>query len=264
MARRQPETMIEAADIRQPETVASSEVKCHSLQRLVRGHLSATLINGDCLDALPIEAAAVISDPQYQLANGKKANVMGTSTNRGKAGRESKGKIINGRDWGIFEGDDAPYDPTPWLEYPTVILWGAIHYANRLPNSTSWLMWDKREGVAADDNADCEMAWSNIGGPARIHRQLWKGLCRRGEENASIQGEKLHPFQKPVALMGWCIRLAKLPPGSVILDPYMGSGTTGIAALRMGMNFVGVEKDPEHFLTACARLEAECNQGALL
>jgi hypothetical protein len=112
--------MIEAADIRQPETPASSEAKGCSLQQFVRGHLRATLINGDCLDALPIEADAVISDPQYQLANGKKANVNGTATNRGKAGRESKGKIINGRDWGIFAGDDEPYDPTPWLGYPTV------------------------------------------------------------------------------------------------------------------------------------------------
>jgi hypothetical protein len=226
---------------------------------------NVTLWHADCLEVLPLLSGvdACVSDPQYQLANGKKANVKGTSTNRGAAGRESKGKIINGRDWDTFHGDDAPYDPAPLLQFPKVILWGAIHYASRLPNSTSWLIWDKRDGVAPDDNADCEAAWSNIGGPARIHRQLWKGLCRRGEENASIQGEKLHPFQKPVALMGWCLKQAKLQPGQVVLDPFMGSGSTGIACIRHGFRFIGVEKDPVHFATACKRIEQELSQGQL-
>ena len=64
--------------------------------------------------------------------------------------------------------------------------------------------------------------------------------------------------------MCWCMAQAKVPIGATVLDPYMGSGTTGIACLRTNRNFVGIEKDPEHFKTACARLEAECNQGALL
>lgn len=209
---------------------------------------------------MPIAADAIISDPQYQLANGKKADTK----NATRGGDNLKGIVTRTKDWGAMHGDDEPYDPTPWLGYPTVILWGAIHYANRLPNSTSWLVWDKREGVESDDNADCETAWSNIGGPARIHRQLWKGICRRGEENIATAGDKLHPFQKPVALMSWCIALAKLKPGATVLDPYMGSGTTGLACLRAGINFVGIERDPKYYATAVSRLEREANQGVLL
>lgn len=223
------------------------------------------LYHADCLAlSLLDDIDAVVSDPQYQLANGKKAQTNHVANNRDSRRRVSKGMLMRQKDWGEMQGDDVPYDPSPWLDYPKVILWGAIHYAQRLPVSTSWLVWDKREGVAIDDNADCEMAWSNLGGPSRIHRQLWKGVCRRGEENISTAGEKLHPFQKPVALMSWCLRLAKLKPGATVIDPYMGSGTTGIACLRAGLNFIGVEQDAKHFATAKERIEAAQREGVLL
>lgn len=220
-----------------------------------------TLYLGDSLVIAPTLQGvdALISDPQYQLANGKKADTK----NATRGGDNLKGIVTRTKDWGTMKGDDQPYDPTPWLGYPTVILWGAIHYANRLPNSTSWLIWDKREGVKPDDNADCETAWSNIGGPARIHRQLWKGICRRGEENVAIGGDKLHPFQKPVSLMAWCMDLAKVPAGAVVLDPYMGSGSTGVAAIRTGRRFVGIEIDPTHYATALKRITDELAQGDL-
>lgn len=219
-----------------------------------------TLYNADCLLLRDLPADALISDPQYQLANGKKAKTM--NSNRGE--KILGGTKIHGRDWGGMSGDDEPYDPSPWLNYPVVILWGAIHYANRLPNSTSWLVWDKRENVASDDNADCEMAWSNIGGPARIHRQLWKGICRRGEENIATAGDKLHPFQKPVALMSWCLKIANLAPGATVVDPYMGSGTTGIACIRAGINFIGIERDSDYFKTATSRIKQELQQLVML
>ena len=191
---------------------------------------NATLYHGDCLEVLPVLSGidAVIADPQYQLANGKKATTMNATANRGS--RRLKGTTTIPKDWGMKHGDDVPYDPSPWLQFPKVILWGAIHYANRLPNSTSWLIWDKREGVASDDNADCEMAWSNLSGPARVHRQLWKGICRRGEENIAIQGDKFHPFQKPVALMSWCILQAKLSAGQTVLDTTWVAGQPALPA----------------------------------
>jgi hypothetical protein len=91
----------------------------------------------------------------------------------------------------------------------------------------------------------------------------------RGHLSATLYlGERdtprVHPTQKPVVVMGWCMEQAGVPEGATVCDPYMGSGTTGIACLRTNRNFVGIEKDPEHFKNACARLEAECNQGALL
>ena len=76
--------------------------------------------------------------------------------------------------------------------------------------------------------------------------------------------KRQHPTQKPVAVMSWCLEKAKVPIGATVLDPYMGSGTTGIAAIRRGCNFVGVEKDPRYYAIAVRRIEAEMNQGVLL
>lgn len=107
--------------------------------------------------------------------------------------------------------------------------------------------------------SEAEAAWMNRGKSVRLVKHCWQGFSR-----ASENSEHYHPTQKPVAVMAWCMDAAKVPEGATVLDPYMGSGTTGIACLRTGRNFIGVEKDPKHFKTACARLERECNQGALL
>jgi site-specific DNA-methyltransferase (adenine-specific) len=97
-------------------------------------------------------------------------------------------------------GDDQPFDPTPWLHYPHIILWRANHYSSLLPSNPAWLIWDKRDGSTSDDHADCDMAWTNLPGPARFHSQKSRGIVRAGEENV-VHGGKLHPAQKPVALM---------------------------------------------------------------
>ena len=92
-------------------------------------------------------------------------------------------------------GDDQPFDPTPWLAYPQVILWGANHYASRLPDSPAWLVWDKRHGTSPDNHADVELAWTNLPSVARIHHQLWRGMLRAGEANVGWRG-KWHPARK--------------------------------------------------------------------
>lgn len=213
-----------------------------------------TLYRSDCRDALPRlpQPDLILTDPQYQLGNGKRATTMNAKANRGR--NVLKGTVTVPKDWGRLKGDEKPFEPGFLLNYPRVILWGAIHYASRLPDSTSWLIWDKRDGVASDDNADAEMAWSNIGGPARIHRQLWKGICRAGEENIAIQGDKYHPFQKPVALMEWCIKLSRLERGALVVDPYAGSGTTLVAAKRLGMRGIGIEIEEKYIAITIKRL----------
>ena len=135
---------------------------------------------------------------------------------------------------------------------------GANHYASRLPDSPAWYVWDKRDGVGENNLADCELAWCNVGGSARLKRHLWMGLCRDSEI-----GSHLHPTQKPVVVMAWAMDKAKIPQGATVLDPYMGSGSTGIACLRTGRNFIGVERDAAHYKTACDRFAQECD-GALL
>jgi len=213
-------------------------------------HNGITIYHGDCRELLPSHDL-ILTDPQYQLADGKQANTMNATARRGA--NYLKGTITIPKDWGDLCGDEQPFDPR-FLLRGKVILWGAIHYADKLPNSSSWLIWDKRDGVAQDDNADCEMAWSNIGGPARIYRQLWKGICRAGEENIAIQGDKLHPFQKPLGLMKWCIQLTD---AKTIFDPFMGSGTTLVAAKNLGRKAIGIEIEERYCEIAVKRLRQE-------
>ena len=157
-----------------------------------------------------------------------------------------------------IRGDDQPFDPTPWLGYPQVILWGADHYLDQLQTAGKWLVWDKRKDSTPDDHADGELAWTNLPGVLQIHRQKWRGLIREGEENV-VHGGKLHPAQKPARLMEWCVAMTT----GTVLDPYMGSGTTGLACLRLGRPFIGIELDPQYFQVACDRLAAHARQGQL-
>jgi site-specific DNA-methyltransferase (adenine-specific) len=198
---------------------------------------AATLYLGDCLTVLPETPAdvAIISDPPYGI--GYSHGVGG-----GKLARSTQ------FDHHPVAGDNKPFDPSPWLKYERVVLFGANHYASRLPDSSFWLVWDKRDGVCSNDQADCEMAWVKGKGNARIIRHLWNGMLKQSE-----RGEvRYHPTQKPVVVMEWAI--TQVGAKGTILDPYMGSGTTGVAALRLGLPFIGIEIDPTYFEAAVERI----------
>jgi site-specific DNA-methyltransferase (adenine-specific)/modification methylase len=220
----------------------------------------ATLYLGDCREIAPTleRPAAVISDPPYGIGfrwQGVKRNGRRTGLSWGRTADRQPA-------WSDIVGDDEPFDPSPWLQHECVILWGGNNYA-ALPPARCWLVWDKRRDQASDDHGDAELAWTSLDGVIRVHRQVWRGCVREGEENV-VNGPKVHPTQKPVALMRWCIEQAKVPPGGTILDPYMGSGSTGVAAVEMRHPFVGIEIEPRYFDTACRRIERAQRQGDLL
>lgn len=139
-----------------------------------------------------------------------------------------------------------------------VVLWGANHYADRLPPSPSWLVWDKVDGlesgraVGFNDQADVEMAWSNLGGPARLYRHRWMGLLKSSERDQ----RRLHPTQKPIALMAWIIANWTMP-GDLIIEPYMGSGPALRAAKDLGRRAVGIEIEERYCEVAAKRLGQE-------
>jgi DNA modification methylase len=224
-----------------------------SVQRLVGRHgLTATLYNADCLDVLPIEADAVVTDPPYG---------MNYSARQGKwPGRKAKQKDGNlwGKEWTPIQGDDKKFDPAPWVKYPLVCLWGAPHFCAALEEGKTWLVWNKTPpekwvGV------DCEIAWTNIGaGGVRMWSCLWQGFLRDREIR-----EHYHPTQKPIDLMAWAMNELGVKAGQTVLDPYMGAGSTGIACLRTGRNFIGIERDAAHYKTAVERIRQEID-GALL
>lgn len=208
---------------------------------------AARLILADCRDVLPIEADAVISDPPYGM-NWNTDSTRFTGGNNGK----KRGPGVN--DYAKIHHDDESFDPSLWLGYAAVVLFGSNHFAERLPVGTT-LVWIKRLDPAFGSFlSDAELAWMKGGNGV---------YCRR---DTSMNGEtttRQHPTQKPVGIMAWCMDRAKVPEGATVLDPYMGSASTGIACLRTGRKFIGIEKDPVHFEGAVKRIERELAQARL-
>lgn len=201
------------------------------------------------------EADALVCDPPYGI---NVAAMTGRSRNRWNTHRRSVEYSF------AIAGDDRPFDTAPFLAWPRVVLFGGNHFGSRLPDASCWLVWDKRDGSSSDHQADCELAWSNLPGPARLYSHKWRGMIRAGEENLSRGGLRVHPMQKPVALMAWVLQQCRLPAGALVLDPFMGSGSLGVAAVRLGLRYVGVEIDPQHFAVACSRIADAARQPSLL
>jgi site-specific DNA-methyltransferase (adenine-specific) len=206
------------------------------------------LILGDCLAVMPKLGRfdAVVTDSPYGIG-------FSHGGGGGKLARSTR------LDHMPIIGDEKPFDPAPLLALGIpAILWGGNHFADRLPASQSWLTWDKRCADYSNDQADCEMAWTNLGFPARMFRHVWNGMLRGSESKTP----RVHPTQKPVALMEWC--LGFLPDAKTILDPFMGSGTTLVACQRLGRHGTGIELDPEYFEGACRRVDEAARQPDLL
>lgn len=212
----------------------------------------ATLYLGDCLSILPTlgKVDAVVTDPPYGISFAHGGNDR-SGIGKGAYATKFAGEAI--------AGDSSPFDPAPLLQLQVPsVMWGGNHFADRLPASSSWLIWDKRAASGhTNDFADCEIAWTNTGSVARVFRHHWDGMMKASEKGV----ERVHPTQKPIAVMGWVLKL--LPNADLILDPYMGSGTTGVACAQLGRKFIGIEIEPRYFDAACKRIEAAYAQGRL-
>jgi site-specific DNA-methyltransferase (adenine-specific) len=160
-------------------------------------------------------------------------------------------------DWPALAGDTAPFDPSPWLAYPQVILWGANCYSDRLPMGR-WLIWDKRyKSGKSFKPSHGEAAWMKGGHGVRIYQQTWQGVARSALHASEWPVRSLHPTQKPVALMQWCLDLAQGRTHRVqtVLDPYCGSGSVLIAAKARGLQAIGIELEEAYCATTARRLE---------
>lgn len=207
----------------------------------------ATLYLADCMEVLPTleRVDAVITDPPYGIG-------IGRAINRGK-GNKARPTQYEESEW-----DDVPPDDALLVAVLASARWACIWGGNyfRLDPSRTWLVWDKM--LRGQDMADCELAWTNFTGKGvRLIRHLWAGFFRDGNDPRG-----LHPAQKPEGVMGWCID--QCPKADTILDPFMGSGTTGVCAARRGRRFVGIEREPRYFDIACRRIEEAYKQPALI
>jgi DNA modification methylase len=127
-----------------------------------------------------------------------------------------------------------------------LIIWGGNYFADYLPPSMGWLYWDK--GQPGLSMSDGELAWTSRNAALRSF------VCNRSALVGSV-----HPTQKPVALMQWC--LGFFPDAETILDPFMGSGTTGVACVRLGRRFIGIELHEPYCKMAVERIQRELAQG---
>ena len=191
-----------------------------------------TLYLGDCRDVLPTlgKVDAVLTDPPYGIGI-TKSNRLAVSRGMG------------GKSWD---------DETPDIQWivdmgvPAVV-WGGNYFP--LPPHRGPLVWDKNN--AGRDFADFEFAWTNLDMVAR--RFIFRPM--------NMDGGKQHPAQKPISLMEWC--LGFMPNAQTILDPFAGSGTTGVACVNLGRSFIGIERDPDYFDIACKRIDEATRQPRL-
>lgn len=202
---------------------------------------NAELWHGDCREVLPLlgKFDAVITDPPYGINAARTRNSA------------KDGWVDYGCDgWDLSRPDRETFD----LFLPrgrVVIVWGGNYFTDWLPPSMQWLSWDK--GQDGFSLADFELAWTNQNKAARrinYPRAL------------ALKDIKQHPTQKPEAVMRWCIEQA----GDVktVLDPFMGSGTTGVACAQMGKAFTGIERERRYFDIACERIDRAQAQGSLI
>src|SRR5574342_1074954 len=205
------------------------------------------LILGDCREVLPTlgKVDAVVTDPPYGIGfvNNKK-HVGGGWRKRADTEWD---QLRVGSD--VFERLRNLAD--------AMVVWGGNYYTDVLPPTMQWLIWDKcNDGFSL---SDFEMAWSSQPKAARMLRYA------RGNENGfaprGADWPNAHPTQKPIGVMKWT--LEQVSGAQTMLEPFMGSGTTGVACVKLGRRFIGIEIDEGYFDIACRRIEQACRQPAL-
>ncbi len=205
----------------------------------------ATLYLGDCREILPTlgKVDAIVTDPPYGIKQDKGFDGFG-GFGAPIARRQYQGDWDKERPQSVIFGmmlDAAP----------VAIIWGGNYFTDLLPVSGKWLWWDKLQTMPTF--GDGEMAWTNLPGVAP------KKFVYSNNGLMAKEKDREHPTQKPVQLMQWC---AEKTTGT-ILDPFMGSGTTGVACANLGRKFIGIEIEPKYFDIACRRIEQAYKQPRL-
>ena len=222
------------------------EIAASPLVQDVRAIGPHTLYLGDCRAILPLigKVDAVVTDPPYGIDYGRAGGFSarhGWSDNRQNVDWDVERPIKETIDLTLAAGKQH-------------IIWGGNYFTDFLPPTMQWLVWDK--GQRGFSLADFEMAWSSQRKASRIFtyaRGNESGFAPRGADAPNA-----HPTQKPLGVMKWC--LGFLPDARTVLDPFAGSGTTGVACVKLGRVFTGIEIDPGYFGIACRRIEQAMDQ----
>ena len=196
------------------------------------------LILGDCLDIMPTLGRfdAVVTDPPYGMKRDGKP--PSTSSHGGHKGYAFKGWDKSAPTPEVFRAIFSFSDDQ--------IIWGANFFPQHLRPAMGWLFWDKGQRISQSDG---ELAFASRENALRVFTLNRAALAQDGA---------VHPTQKPLALMEWC--LGFLPKAKTILDPFMGSGTTLVACQRLGRMGTGIEIDPDYWSIACKRVDEATRQ----
>lgn len=220
--------------------------KLNSFRKEVIG--DAVLYLGDCREILPLlpRADLLLSDPPYGI---KQAN--------GFDGFGGMGTPIARRQYAGEWDNVRPSSETfaAMLKAAAVhVIWGGNYFTDILPVGRKWLFWDKCQTMPT--YSDGEMAWTSLPGVAT------KRIVYNNNGLMAREKDRVHPTQKPIEVMQWC--LGFVPDARTILDPFMGSGTTGVACVKLGRKFIGIEIEPKYFDIACRRIREAYAQPDML
>jgi site-specific DNA-methyltransferase (adenine-specific) len=200
------------------------------------------IYHGDSLEILPtVRADALVTDPPYGI--GADRNL--------RANKRHGSAVTESNDYGGGNWDTSRFEGLEAIAYSfdESIVWGGNYYD--FAPSPAWLVWDKDNGN--NGYADCELAWTNLDQAVRRKRYRWMGMLQ--EHGGVGKEERVHPTQKPLAIMIWCLGFLKSQ--GTILDPFMGSGTTLVAAKQLGRKAIGIEISREYCDVAIKRLQQE-------
>ena len=197
------------------------------------------VILGDC-----IEVMKGFEDNQFDLAVVDPPYGIDINMNMGRKG--GKRKMHTDKDWDTGIPSEAYFSQLRRVS-ANVVIWGGNYFTAYLEPTGSWIFWDKGvpDGV---DFADGELAWTSFGGTLKKAKVKYTGF------QGMDLGGKIHPTQKPVKLYDWILK-TYATEGMKIPDTHLGSGSSRIAADKVGLDFTGIEIDPEYFAASCKRFD---------
>jgi len=205
-----------------------------------------TIYHGDCREiVLHVSAYLLLTDPPYGIG----------ASDVSRGGRQDGKSLHPSRQYPRMNWDAMPADDyllrLAISRTTRAIIWGGNYF--NLGPSSCWLVWDKETG--SNGYADAELAWTNLPGAVRLIRHQWKGMFM------SFREDRFHPTQKPIPVMQWCIE--KVVGAITILDPFMGSGSTLLAAKNLGRKAIGIEIEERYCEIAAKRCAQEVLPGVV-
>ncbi len=206
---------------------------------------------GDCREVLPLlpDCDLILTDPPYGIGadKGKNGAISFNGSKPIKRAYHPENTWDN-------ERPDLDLIALTVGKGEFAVLWGGNYFADYLPATGRWLWWDKCQTMPS--YGDGELAWTNF------KQTTPKKFVYANNKLFADRVERHHPTQKPIQLIEWCISLAPQKTQTIV-DPFMGSGTTGVACVRMGKKFTGIEREKKYFDIACRRIEQAYAQGKL-